>query len=51
MTDLTVEDVVKLRIFKIDGEFIRKAKADSVPLNVERLVRERLGVARARAGE
>lgn len=46
LTDLRVEDVVKLRIFKIDAEFIREAKADGVPLNIEALVRRRLGVAR-----
>jgi len=49
LTDLKVEDVVKLRIFKIDGEFIRKAKSDGVPLNVEALVRHKLGTDRIRA--
>ena len=43
-SDLSVEEIVKLRIFKIDGEFIRKAKAEGVPLEVERLVRRRIGV-------
>lgn len=46
LTNLQVEDVVKLRIFKIDGNFIREAKADGVPLDVEALVRRRIGVAR-----
>ena len=46
LTDLQVEDVVKLRIFKIDANFIREAKADGTPLEVEALVRRRIGVAR-----
>jgi hypothetical protein len=44
LTDLSVEDLVKMRIFKIDGEFIRQAKNDGVPLEVEKLVRRRIGV-------
>ena len=48
LTDLKVEDVVKLRIFKIDGDFIRKAKSEGVPLNVEALVRHKLGTDRMR---
>ena len=46
LNNLQVEDLVKLRIFKIDTEFIREAKADGVPLDVERLVRRKIGVAR-----
>jgi hypothetical protein len=46
LTDLKIEDVVKLKIFHIDGEFIRKAKAEGVPLNVEALVKRKLGVDR-----
>lgn len=46
LSDLQVEDVVKLRIFKIDAQFIREAKADGVPMDVEALVRRRIGVAR-----
>jgi len=38
--------VVKLRIFKIDAEYIRRAKADGVPVDVERLVQRKLGVGR-----
>jgi len=49
LKDLSVEDSVKLRIFNIDAEFIRKAKAEGVPLNVERLVQRRLGVGGPRA--
>ena len=49
LTDLSIEEAVKLQIFKIDGEFIRKAKADGVPINVEELVKRRIGVARHRA--
>jgi hypothetical protein len=47
LTNLSIEDVVKLKIFNIDAEAIRKAKAEGVPLNVERLVQWRLGVSRA----
>ena len=46
LNDMAIEDLVKLRIFKIDTEFIRQAKADGVPLEVERLVRRKIGVAR-----
>ena len=42
--DLSIEELVKLRIFKIDAEFIRRAKAEGVPLDVEELVRRRIGV-------
>jgi hypothetical protein len=44
LSDLSIEEIVKLRIFKIDGEFIRKARAEGVPLEVERLVQRRIGV-------
>ena len=46
LTNLQIEDLVKMRIFKIDANYIREAKADGVPLNVEELVRRRIGVAR-----
>lgn len=46
LTNLSVEEIVKLRIFKIDGEFIRQAKADGLPLEVEQLVRRKIGVGR-----
>ncbi len=48
LTNLQVEDVVKLRIFKIDANFIRQAKSEGVPLEVERLVQRKIGVARVR---
>ena len=48
LTNLQVEDVVKLRIFKIDANFIRQAKSEGVPLEVERLVRRKIGVAQNR---
>ena len=48
LTNLSIEDLVKMRIFKIDAEFIRQAKADGVPLEVEELVQERIGVRRRR---
>ncbi|HEV3469074.1 MAG TPA: hypothetical protein VG148_07115 [Pyrinomonadaceae bacterium] len=44
LSDLSIEELVKLRIFKIDAEFIRRAKAEGVPLDVEALVRRRIGV-------
>ena len=44
LTNLSVEDATKLRIFKIDAEFIRQARAENVPINVEELVRKRIGV-------
>ena len=46
LTNLHVEDIVKLRIFKIDAEFIRKAKAEGATVDVESLVRRKIGVAR-----
>jgi hypothetical protein len=46
LTNLQIEDLVKMRIFKIDANYIREAKADGVPLNVEELVRRKIGVAR-----
>lgn len=46
LNDLAVEDLVKLRIFNIDVDFIRRARAEGVPLEVEALVRERIGVRR-----
>jgi hypothetical protein len=46
LTNLQIEDLVKLRIFKIDANYIREAKADGSPLNVEELVRRKIGVAR-----
>lgn len=46
LTDISVEDIVKLRIFKIDSEFIRQARVEGVPLEVEKLVQRRIGVAR-----
>ncbi|MCA1577577.1 MAG: hypothetical protein LC794_09480 [Acidobacteria bacterium] len=48
LTNLKVEEVVKLRIFKIDADFIRQAKSEGVPLEVERLVQRKIGVARVR---
>lgn len=46
LTDISVEDLVKMRIFNIDREFIRQAMAEGVPLEVEKLVQRRIGVAR-----
>ena len=50
LTNLSMEEVVKLKIFNIDAEAIRKAKAEGVPLNVEKLVQWRLGVNHAPRG-
>jgi hypothetical protein len=44
LRDLDIEGLVKMRIFKIDADFIRQARADGVPLEVEELVRRRIGV-------
>jgi hypothetical protein len=46
LANLQIEDLVKLRIFKIDAEFIRQAKSEGIPVEVERLVERRIGVAR-----
>lgn len=46
LNNLQIEDLVKLRIFKIDAEFIRQAKSEGVPVEVQRLVERRIGVAR-----
>jgi hypothetical protein len=46
LTNLQIEDLVKMRIFKIDAQFIRNAKAAGEPLDVERLVQMKIGVAR-----
>jgi hypothetical protein len=46
LTNLQIEDLVKLRIFKIDANYIREARAQGVPLEVERLVERRIGVGR-----
>lgn len=48
LANLQIEDAVKLRIFKIDADFIRQAKSEGVPLEVERLVQRKIGVARNR---
>ncbi len=46
LLNLSVEELVKLRIFKIDSEFIRQARVDGIPIEVEKLVRRRIGVGR-----
>ena len=46
LANLQIEDLVKLRIFKIDANFIREAKSEGVPVEVEKLVERRIGVAR-----
>jgi hypothetical protein len=48
LSNLSIEEIVKLRIFNIDADFIRKAKAEGVPLDVQRLVQRRIGVAHSR---
>jgi hypothetical protein len=49
LNDLSIEELVKMRIFNIDADFIRRARAEGVPLEVEALVRERIGVGRRRS--
>lgn len=48
LTNISVEEIVKLRIFKIDGDYIRRAKADGGTVDVEELVRRKIGVGKAR---
>jgi len=45
LTNIQIEELVKLRIFKIDADFIRKARSEGVPIEVERLVQRRIGIA------
>jgi hypothetical protein len=42
MHDLSVEDFVKLRMYGMDAAFIRRAKADGVPLEVNELMKWRV---------
>lgn len=44
LNNLSIEELTKMKIFNINGAFIRQAKADKVDLNVEDLVRRRIGV-------
>jgi len=47
LADISVEELVKMRIFKIDGAYIRPSeRADGVSIEVESLVQRRIGVAR-----
>jgi len=46
LTDLNSEDVVKLRIFKIDAAYVREARASEPNITVEQLVQKRIGVRR-----
>jgi len=48
LSDLTAEEVVKCRIFKIDPEFVRAEKAKDPSVNVEDLVRMKIGVHRSK---
>lgn len=43
LNNLSIEELTKMKIFNINSEFIRKAKADKVDLNVESLVRYKIG--------
>lgn len=43
LKDLSIEELTKMKIFNIDSQFIRKAKAENVDLNVESLVRYKIG--------
>jgi hypothetical protein len=46
LKDVSVEELVKMRIFKIDSEYIREARAQGIPIDVEELVRRKIGVGR-----
>ncbi len=48
LTNLSVEQATKLRIFKIDVEFIRLARNENVPITVEKLVERKIGVYKKR---
>jgi hypothetical protein len=48
LSNLSMEELVKMKIFNINAEFIRKARAEGSPLEVEELVRRRIGVSRNR---
>ena len=48
--DLSSEDVVKCRIFQIDADFVRKAKALDPSVTVEDPVKMRMGVQKTRLG-
>lgn len=43
LSNLSIEELVKLRIFKIDADFIRRARSEGVAVDVEALVRKRIG--------
>jgi hypothetical protein len=43
---MDAEDIVKARIFKIDGEFIRQARAEEPNVTMEELVQMKIGVRR-----
>lgn len=46
LTAISVEELVKMRIFKIDSDYIRQARAQGVAIDVEELVRRKIGVSR-----
>ena len=48
LSGLSMEELVKMKIFNINAEFIRKARAEGAPLDIEELVRRRIGVSRNR---
>lgn len=43
LNNLSIEELTKMKIFNIDSQFIRKAKAEKVDLDVESLVRYKIG--------
>jgi hypothetical protein len=45
-TNLSAEEVVKFRIFNIDTDFIKKAKAENPNVTVEEMVQIKIGVRR-----
>ena len=43
-TDVTSEEIVKFRIFNIDPEFIKRARAEDPNVTVEQMVEMKIGV-------
>jgi len=46
ITNVSSEDIVKFRIFNIDPQFIREARATEPNITVEELVQMKIGVRR-----
>ena len=44
LTGLDSEDIVKCRIFKIDADFVRKARSEDPKATIEDMVKMKIGV-------